>query len=239
MKKYAIDLDITKCISCGACSIACMDQNDFQVKEGQRPFRNVFDLEMEQKGEVKYSHLSLACMHCSDAPCITACPSACLRKDPETNLTVYDTTNCIGCHSCAMACPYGIPSFGENGKMIKCDGCYVRVHHGMLPACVKACPVKALQLVDTEAKEPQIPPEHSLRMTSAGIVEAAGVSKNNCIHKPEPILHVRKRFVIIPSLTVKFIKTPLKALFYLGFSAVSFLLLYSLFSESDMDDRLL
>ena len=63
MKKYAIDLDITKCISCGACSIACMDQNDFQVKEGQRPFRNVFDLEMEQKGEVKYSHLSLACMH--------------------------------------------------------------------------------------------------------------------------------------------------------------------------------
>ena len=95
MKKYAIDLDITKCISCGACSIACMDQNDFQVKEGQRPFRNVFDLEMEQKGEVKYSHLSLACMHCSDAPCITACPSACLRKDPETNLTVYDTTNCI------------------------------------------------------------------------------------------------------------------------------------------------
>ena len=148
MKKYAIDLDITKCISCGACSVACMDQNDFQVKEGQRPFRNVFDLEMEQKGNVKYSHLSLACMHCSDAPCISACPSACLKKDP-----------------------YGIPSFGENGKMIKCDGCYVRVHHGMLPACVKACPVKALQLVDTEAKEPQIPPEHSLRMTSAGMLK--------------------------------------------------------------------
>ena len=148
-----------------------MDQNDFQVKEGQRPFRNVFDLEMEQKGNVKYSHLSLACMHCSDAPCISACPSACLKKDPETNLTVYDTTNCIGCHSCAMACPYGIPSFGENGKMIKCDGCYVRVHHGMLPACVKACPVKALQLVDTEAKEPQIPPEHSLRITSAGMLK--------------------------------------------------------------------
>ena len=134
MKKYAIDLDITKCISCGACSIACMDQNDFQVKEGQRPFRNVFDLEMEQKGEVKYSHLSLACMHCSDAPCITACPSACLRKDPETNLTVYDTTNCIGCHSCAMACPYGIPSFGENGKMIKCDGCYESITECFRPA---------------------------------------------------------------------------------------------------------
>ena len=32
----------------------------------------------------------------------------------------------------------------------------------------------------------------------------------------------RKRIAIIPSLTVKFIKTPLKALFYLGFSAVPF-----------------
>ena len=114
MKKYAIDLDITKCISCGACSVACMDQNDFQVKEGQRPFRNVFDLEMEQKGNVKYSHLSLACMHCSDAPCISACPSACLKKDPETNLTVYDTTNCIGCHSCAMASTFPASMFSFN-----------------------------------------------------------------------------------------------------------------------------
>ena len=93
------------------------------------------------------------------------------RASAHAQVPVYDTTNCIGCHSCAMACPYGIPSFGENGKMIKCDGCYVRVHHGMLPACVKACPVKALQLVDTEAKEPQIPPEHSLRMTSAGMLK--------------------------------------------------------------------
>ena len=44
---------------------------------------------------------------------------------------------------------------------------------------------------------------------------------------------------IDPSLTVKFIKTPLKALFYLGFQRCLFVLLYSLFSESDMDNRLL
>ena len=61
--------------------------------------------------------------------------------------------------------------------MIKCDGCYVRVHHGMLPACVKACPVKALQLVDTEAKEPQIPPEQFFKDDKCGNVEAAGVSQ--------------------------------------------------------------
>lgn len=171
MKKYAIDLDLAKCISCGACMVACMDQNDFVVKEGQRPYRNVFDMELSRDGVVQYSHLSLACMHCDDAPCITGCPSNCLRKDPETWLTVYDTRNCIGCHSCAMACPYGIPSFGEDGKMVKCDGCYVRVHRGLLPACVKVCPTGALQLIDRDETERAIPAEHSLRMTSMGMLK--------------------------------------------------------------------
>ena len=56
--------------------------------------------------------------------------------------------------------------------MIKCDGCYVRVHQGMLPACVKACPFGVLKLVDLEAPEEQIPKEHSLRMTSMQMLKA-------------------------------------------------------------------
>lgn len=163
-KRYAIDLDLPRCISCGACAVACMDQNDLDVAS-QRPLRNVFDTEREADGTVRFSHLSLACLHCADAPCITGCPSACLRKDPETNLTVFDTANCIGCHSCAMACPFGVPSFGRDGKMVKCDGCYVRIHSGLLPACVKACPTGALRLVETDG-EPEIPAGHSLRMVS-------------------------------------------------------------------------
>ena len=163
--KMIFDLDMDRCCACGACAVACMDQNDIEITE-EHPLRKVFAME----GTNGHAYISVACMHREDAPCIAACPVGCLSKD-ERGLTVYDSTSCIGCHSCAMACPYGIPSFGENGKMIKCDGCYVRVHHGMLPACVKACPVKALQLVDTEAKEPQIPPEHSLRMTSAGMLK--------------------------------------------------------------------
>lgn len=164
-KRYAIDLDVSKCVSCGACAVACMDQNDLDVKGGRRPYRNVFDMERQEGGDTAYSHLSLACMHCTDAPCIVGCPSACLKKDPETNLTVYDTTNCIGCHSCAMACPYGVPGFGADGKMVKCDGCYVRVHHGMKPACVKACPIGALRLIDLDGPE-EIVPKHSLRQRS-------------------------------------------------------------------------
>ncbi len=174
MKKYAIDLDISRCVACGACVVACMDQNDYEVKEGYRPFRNIMDLEFEQKGEVSCHRLSLACMHCDDAPCITACKKQCLGKDPETGLTIYDTTACIGCRKCFRACPYGIPTFGEDRKMKKCDGCYVRVHNGLLPACVRACPFGALKLVDTEAPEEEqlISQEHSLRKSSMGMLRS-------------------------------------------------------------------
>ena len=57
---------------------------------------------------------------------------------------------CIGCHSCAMACPYGAPSFGTDGKMIKCDGCIERWRHGLEPACVRTCPTGAIALRDMD-----------------------------------------------------------------------------------------
>ena len=37
-----IDLDISRCCACGACAVACMDQNDIDVENGLRPFRSVF-----------------------------------------------------------------------------------------------------------------------------------------------------------------------------------------------------
>ncbi len=90
-------------------------------------------------------------MHCDDAPCISACPVGCLRKDPETGFTVYDNANCIGCKSCALACPFGAPRFRpSDGKMVKCDGCNIRVKNGLQPACVRACSFGALTCVTEE-----------------------------------------------------------------------------------------
>ena len=92
----------------------------------------------------------MACMHCAQAPCVQGCPAGCLKKDTDTGFTVYDQTNCIGCHSCAMACPFAAPCFDRAGKMVKCDGCIERVRRGMQPACVRVCPYGALQLVEKE-----------------------------------------------------------------------------------------
>lgn len=150
--KLKLKLDAGKCSACAACAIACMDQNDIDVLNGVIPFRMVFDIESDGK----FIYMSMSCMHCDDAPCVLGCPAGCLSKDESTGLTIYDNMNCIGCHSCAMACPYGAPSFSIDGKMIKCDGCIIRHKHGMLPACVKNCPTYALTLVDEDTGEVMI-----------------------------------------------------------------------------------
>ncbi len=143
-----IELDISKCCACGACSVACMDQNDIDLSTGVRPFRTVFRQEIDRGREIQY--YSVACMHCTDAPCVVACPSGCLYKDKETGFTLYDDTYCIGCHSCSMACPFGAPTFGHENKMSKCDGCIDRQKAGLPPACVEACTFGALKLVDAD-----------------------------------------------------------------------------------------
>lgn len=147
--KYILDLDMERCSACGACMIACIDQNDIDVTKGEVPFRAVFDVEGKVEASHKMHYLSVSCMHCADAPCIPACPCGCLYKD-ESGLTLYDNTACIGCHSCAMACPYGAPTFGGDGKMVKCDGCIERMKYGYEPACVRICPTKALHITCEE-----------------------------------------------------------------------------------------
>lgn len=160
--KYILDLDISRCSACGACMIACMDQNDTDVAGGAAAFRQVYEVDAGGDGEHKFRYLSVSCMHCEDAPCVAACPSACLYKDPDSGMTLFDNTNCIGCHSCAMACPFGAPTFGADGKMTKCDGCIERVKAGLEPACVRICPTKALRLY-TEEEYAEVLRDRSLR----------------------------------------------------------------------------
>ncbi|MGN0404062.1 MAG: 4Fe-4S dicluster domain-containing protein [Bariatricus sp.] len=162
-----IDLDTSRCCACGACAVACMDQNDTDTANGMHPFRSVF---RDEWGDGIFpSYFSIACMHCKEAPCVLACPCGCLYKDEETGLTLYNNDCCIGCHSCAMACPFGAPAFGPDGKMNKCDGCIQRLRAGMAPACVRACAFGALQLVSKA--EDEIMPEHSLSYLCGKLVK--------------------------------------------------------------------
>ena len=101
--KMIFDLDMDRCCACGACAVACMDQNDIEITE-EPPLRKVFAME----GTNGHAYISMACMHCEDAPCIVACPVGCLSKD-ERGLTVYDRRP-------------DLQSFRENAKVRRMRG---------------------------------------------------------------------------------------------------------------------
>ncbi|MCX6996995.1 MAG: 4Fe-4S dicluster domain-containing protein [Kiritimatiellaeota bacterium] len=59
---------------------------------------------------------------------------------------LVDTTVCIGCRYCMVACPFQIPAFEYHKalqpRIMKCDFCFEQRKNGDLPACVQICPVK-------------------------------------------------------------------------------------------------
>jgi anaerobic dimethyl sulfoxide reductase subunit B (iron-sulfur subunit) len=138
-------LDIERCSGCGACVVACMDQNDIYPEKGQPAFRRIYQVEEGQYPDACIRYLSIACLHCEDSPCLIACPTGAIKKDKITAAVIVNRDLCIGCHSCALACPFGVPRYDQENKMQKCNLCAERVEFGLLPACVKVCPVQALK----------------------------------------------------------------------------------------------
>ncbi len=140
----AIYLDINLCSGCGACVVACMDQNDIFPEKGQPAFRRIYTIEGGSFPNTSVQYVSAACLHCADSPCIMGCPTGAITKDQRTKAVVVDSDLCIGCHSCALACPFGVPRYDLEDKMQKCDLCSDRVEAGLQPACVRVCPMGAL-----------------------------------------------------------------------------------------------
>jgi anaerobic dimethyl sulfoxide reductase subunit B (iron-sulfur subunit) len=150
MQDYGLYIDLTRCTGCFACAVACMDENDLEVDQGSRGWRRVLRVEKGTYPEARIMFASLACMHCGDAPCILGCPTGALRREEGSPAVTVESPLCVGCHSCLLACPFGAPHFGRDGKMEKCDLCAERLAHGLEPACVRVCPAKALQVASFE-----------------------------------------------------------------------------------------
>ena len=97
-------------------------------------------------------YTSVACNHCDNPICVRrhARPRRIWKRD-EDGIVQVDASKCIGCRYCEWACPYGAPQFdAEIGVMTKCNFCVDYIDAGEPPACVAACPSRALEFGDIE-----------------------------------------------------------------------------------------
>ncbi len=165
MKFYC---DEARCIHCDGCSVACAQAHELPVGTSRR---KVVTINEGIQG-MEFS-LSVACMHCTDAPCEEVCPVDCfyIRED---GIVLHDKTTCIGCAYCLYACPFGAPqfpkdgAFGTKGVMDKCTMCaggpeetnsakerelygQNRIAEGKVPMCAAMCSTKALLVGDAES----------------------------------------------------------------------------------------
>lgn len=140
--------DMTTCIGCKACQIACKDKNDLKVGEF---YRRVYEFEEGIFPNVSGYYLSLSCNHCAEPKCVKGCPTGAMHF-AEDGTVQQDKDLCIGCKYCVGNCPYSIPQYFESkGIVRKCDTCKDLRDAGENPACVDACLMRSLKFGDLEA----------------------------------------------------------------------------------------
>lgn len=140
--QYGFDFDPGRCVQCHACEVACKSLH--QLEWGIQ-WRRVVGMWSGPFPAVRSRSVSLSCMHCGNPPCEAVCPRGAIRKRPEDGIVVVDREKCFGCHLCQMVCPFGVPQYGSDGRMQKCDLCVDLVAQGKEPACVATCPAEALR----------------------------------------------------------------------------------------------
>lgn len=125
-----IFLDLDRCIGCKSCSAACF--------YGHQEVRGV------SYAGIAEGNFPMICRQCEEPACVAACPVKALEKT-ESGAVRRSRLLCVGCLSCAQACPFGtIDQDLADGLISKCVFCQDRVTAGLPPRCVAACPAGAL-----------------------------------------------------------------------------------------------
>jgi len=145
--RYGFVIDQTACIGCHACTVACKTEHQVPLGVNRTWVKYV------EKGtwpNTKRFFSVMRCNHCTDAPCVTICPTSALFKRTD-GIVDFDTSRCIGCKSCMQACPYDALYIDPNEHTAqKCNYCVHRVEVGIEPACVVVCPEQAIVAGDLD-----------------------------------------------------------------------------------------
>jgi Fe-S-cluster-containing dehydrogenase component/DMSO reductase anchor subunit len=143
-EQYRFHFDMTKCIGCKCCVVACNEQNG---NPAELNWRRVGEVEGGYYPHTQRHHLSMGCNHCVEPSCLIGCPVEAYTKDPITGVVIHSADTCIGCQYCTWNCSYGVPQYNPaRGVVGKCDMCHNRLSDDMAPACVAACPEGAIAI---------------------------------------------------------------------------------------------
>jgi|SRR5680860_87160 len=160
--KVAMLIDLTKCVGCRACQVACKEWNGLEglATSNRGTYENppVLGYETWTKIEfvesggpegVDWNFFKRQCVHCTDAVCVEVCPTDALRHH-AMGFVSYEENRCNGCGYCARFCPFGIPQMKIRDRLSgsavasKCTLCQDRLTSGLDPICAKSCPSEAI-----------------------------------------------------------------------------------------------
>jgi formate dehydrogenase iron-sulfur subunit len=230
-------IDVSTCIGCKACQVACSEWNELREEVGENigVYDNPTDLsaqawtvmrfsEVETAGKLEWLIRKDGCMHCADPGCLKSCPSPGAIIQYKNGIVDFNEEFCIGCGYCVTGCPFNIPRISkEDGKAYKCSLCSDRVAVGQEPACVKTCPTGAISFGSkedmTELAARRVEDLKSRGYENAGLYDPAGVGGTHVMYvlhhadKPELYSGLRKDPSISPMVSLwKGVTKPLATL---------------------------
>ncbi|WP_374240162.1 formate dehydrogenase subunit beta [Zoogloea sp.] len=205
-------IDVSKCIGCKACQVACMQWNDLRDEVGTcaGTYDNPRDLTEQSWTVMRYAEVESeerglewlirkdGCMHCEDPGCLKACPSPGAIIKYANGIVDFHQENCIGCGYCVSGCPFNVPRISkQDSKAYKCTLCSDRVAVGLEPACVKVCPTGSISFgskVDMQAlAEERVTELKERGFRNAGLYDPAGVGGTHVMyvlnHADQPTLY--------------------------------------------------
>ncbi len=193
-KGIIVNMDL--CVGCQACFVACKQENQVAPKIQWNQIQRTED---EKRGIITYFRMS--CMHCDEPACLPVCPAKAISKGPNGEVLV-DSKKCVGCRMCEARCPWHVPLFNTSGRTNywdkaplvhvepqphqvrvpgKAEHCTLCAHRDT-PACVEACKLGALTLVDydnlTEQQQAMLKASHAMNGAEGTKPKVRYVSKN-------------------------------------------------------------
>ncbi|APC11092.1 MULTISPECIES: formate dehydrogenase subunit beta [Providencia] len=193
-------IDVSSCIGCKACQVACSEWNDIRDEVGHcvGVYDNPTDLsakswtvmrfsETSENGKLEWLIRKDGCMHCADPGCLKSCPSAGAIIQYSNGIVDFQSEHCIGCGYCIAGCPFNVPRLNpKDNRVYKCTLCVDRVSVGQEPACVKTCPTGAIRFGTKremlEYGEERVTKLKNRGYAQAGIYDPEGVGGTHVVY---------------------------------------------------------